>query len=316
MSIVVRDLCKCYGALRAVDDVSFEIGSETRHDGGIVGLIGPNGAGKSTILRILTTFLQPTSGSVIVAGCNAATDPLGVRRQVGYLPDDPPGQAEARIQEYLEFRAQLKGISRRERRQEIDRCLAACQLTGVRRRLIGRLSQGFRRRVGLADALLARPRVLLLDEPTIGLDPLQVRETRSLLTGLAGGSTILLSTHLLAEAEGLCQRVLVLMHGRLVSDVTMTELHSGTMFEIQLAGPRIEIEQLLGSLPHVTATELVSTTGEWLTFAVTGGDDMTRELAAQQCLAHGWRLRELRAVAGTLEDHFVRVAVRARREAA
>ncbi len=316
MSIVVRDLCKCYGALQAVDGVTFEIGSNSSDDGGIVGLIGPNGAGKSTTLRILATFLQPTSGRVVIAGCDAAIDPLGVRRQIGYLPENPPGHAEARIQEYLEFRAQLKGISRRDRRQEIDRCLEACQLRAVRRRLIGRLSQGFRRRVGLADALLARPRVLMLDEPTIGLDPLQVRETRALLTGLAGESTILLSTHLLAEAEGLCRRVLVLMQGRLVSDVTMSELHSGARFEIELAGPRAECGSVLSGLPDVAAVELLSNNGEWLTFAVTGGDAETRELAAQQCLERGWRLRELRSIAGTLEDHFVHVATRVRREAA
>jgi len=316
MSIVVRDLCKYYGALRAVEGVSFEIGSDRIVGGGIVGLIGPNGAGKSTILRILSTFLQPTSGRVIVAGCNAATNPLGVRQQIGYLPENPPGHAEARVQEYLEFRAQLKGISRRDRPKEIDRCLEACQLTAVRRRLIGRLSQGFRRRVGLADALLASPRVLMLDEPTIGLDPLQVRETRALLAGLADGCTILLSTHLLAEAEGLCQRVLVLMRGQLVSDAALAELHLGSRFEIELAGPRIECEQMLVELPLVTAVELRSTAGEWLTFAVTGGDEMTRELAAQQCLTNGWRLRELRAVARTLEEHFVRLAVRQPKEAA
>jgi ABC-2 type transport system ATP-binding protein len=321
MSIVVHELCKRFGTLLAVDRVSFEIGTESigtgcRGQGGIVGLIGPNGAGKSSILRILSTFLQPTSGRVIVAGYDTATNPQRVRERIGYLPESPPGSAEARIEEYLEFRARLKGISRAERRTEIDRCLAACQLTAVRRRLIGRLSQGFKRRVGLADALLARPRVLLLDEPTIGLDPLQVRQTRELLAGLAENCTILLSTHLLAEAEGLCQRVLVLMNGRLVSDVKVTELHESRSFEIQLSGPRSECEQMLRDLPHAKSVELISTIGEWLKFAVTGGEAGSRELAAQQCLLRGWRLRELRAVAGTLEDHFLRVAVRGRKEAA
>src|SRR5258708_239411 len=268
MSIVVRELCKSYGGLRAVDGVSFEIDPGHTGQGGIVGLIGPNGAGKSTILRMLSTFLQPTSGSVKIAGCDAATDPLGIRQRIGYLPENPPGHADARIQEYLEFRARLKGISRPLRRKEIDRCLEACQLTAVRRRLIGRLSQGFRRRVGLADALLARPRVLLLDEPTIGLDPLQVRQARELLAGLANDCTILLSTHLLAEAENVCQRVLVLMQGRLVSDVSVTELQTGTRFEIELAGPQTECAQMLGNLPLVSSVELSSTTGEWLTFQV------------------------------------------------
>jgi ABC-2 type transport system ATP-binding protein len=265
---------------------------------------------------MLSTFLQPTSGCVIIDGCDAAANPLAVRQRIGYLPENPPGHADARVHEYLDFRARLKGISRPERRREIDRCLAACQLTAVRRRLIGRLSQGFRRRVGLADALLARPRVLMLDEPTIGLDPLQVRETRGLLAGLANDCTILLSTHLLAEAEGLCRRVLILMQGRLVSDMSVAELQTTTRFEIEMTGPRTECEQMLGSLPSVTSVELMSTTGEWLTFAVSGGDEHSRELAAKECLRFGWGLRELRSVAGTLEDHFVRLAVRGRREAA
>jgi ABC-2 type transport system ATP-binding protein len=221
MSIVVRNLCKSFGPQRAVDNVSFAIPSS-----GITGLIGPNGAGKSTILRILATFLAPTAGSASVAGCDCVADAGGVRQSIGYLPESLPAQNEARVEEYLSYRAQLKGVARRGRRAEIDRSLAACQLHSVRRRLIGRLSQGFRRRVGLADALLGRPRVLLLDEPTIGLDPLQVRHTRELLTGLAESCTVLLSTHLLAEAEGLCHRVLMLMQGRLISDVDLAELRA------------------------------------------------------------------------------------------
>jgi ABC-2 type transport system ATP-binding protein len=219
LSIVVRGLCKNFGALHAISSVSFEIPPGT-----IAGLIGPNGAGKSTILRILATFLHATSGHVSVAGIDARIDPSGVRRAIGYLPENPPGYVEARVDEYLSFRAQLKGVPRRARRREIDRCLVACELTAVRRRFIGRLSQGFRRRVGLADALLARPPVLILDEPTIGLDPLQVRHTRELLIEAARESTILVSTHLLAEAQELCQRVLVLLNGQLVSDVQMGDL--------------------------------------------------------------------------------------------
>src|SRR5206468_2944814 len=146
MSIVVRELRKNFGPIRAVDNVSFEISS-----GGIVGLIGPNGAGKSTILRILSTFLPPTSGQVVVGGFDSGREPESVRQSIGYLPEHPPSHSEARIDEYLAFRAALKGVARRDRGSEVDRCLAACQLTTVRRRLISRLSQGFRRRVGLAD---------------------------------------------------------------------------------------------------------------------------------------------------------------------
>jgi ABC-2 type transport system ATP-binding protein len=311
MSIVVRELCKTFSALRAVDDVSFEIAP-----GGIVGLIGPNGAGKSTILRILATFLRPTSGRVAVGGFDGVADPARVRQCIGYLPESLPIQNQVRIEEYLWFRAQLKGVSRRGRGPEIDRCLEVCQLSTVRRRLIGRLSQGFRRRVGLADALLARPRILILDEPTIGLDPLQVRQTRDVLRTLAANCTVLLSTHLLAEAEGLCQRVLVLMQGRLVSDVQMSELRHGAGFEIEVEGPSAECESLLKSLPEVTSVARVGTTGSWHTFAVAGNNIRLRELAAGECLRRGWGLRELRAISGTLEDHFVRLAVRVRREAA
>lgn len=219
MSVVVRELSKKFGPLTAVDRVSFEIPST-----GIVGLVGPNGAGKTTILRVLSTFLRPAAGVVEVAGFDCVSEPQSVRQNLGYLPENAPIHGEARVEEYLEFRARLKGILRRDRKAEIDRCLEACQLKPVRRRLIGRLSQGFRRRVGLADALLAHPAVLILDEPTIGLDPLQVRHTRELLVALAHDCTILLSTHLLGEAEALCERVLVLMQGRLVSDVRTEDL--------------------------------------------------------------------------------------------
>jgi ABC-2 type transport system ATP-binding protein len=311
MSIVVRDLCKTFGPLRAVENVSFELPS-----GGIVGLIGPNGAGKSTILRILSTFLSPTSGQAAVCGFDCATQPESVRQQIGYLPETPPSHSESRIEEYLAFRAALKGVPRRERRAEIDRCLEACQLTNVRRRLIARLSQGFRRRVGLADALLGRPKMLILDEPTIGLDPLQVRHTRELLSHLARDSTILLSTHLLAEAEGLCQRVLVLLGGRLASDVRVKELRAGTGFEIEIDGPLAECQQALHKLPRVTSVERVGTSGRWNTYAVAGDEPHLREEAARECFRRGWNLRELRGTSRTLEDHFVRVAVRARRESA
>lgn len=311
MSIAVCGLCKDFGPVRAVDDVGFEIGP-----GGMVGLIGPNGAGKSTILRMLTTFLRPTSGRAVVAGFDSVLQPERVRQSLGYLPENPPANHEARIEEYLWFRAALKGIARRARRAEVDRCLAGCELTPVRRRLIGRLSQGFRRRVGLADALLGRPGVLILDEPTIGLDPLQVRHVRELLAGLAGECTILLSTHLLAEAEGLCQRVLVLMQGKLVSDVAVNELKQQAGFEIELGGRLPECEALLRNLPGARTVELISTQGQWHTFAVAGDAPQLREQAAAECLQRGLALRELRGTSGTLEDHFVRIAARGRREAA
>lgn len=227
MSIVVHNLCKNFGSSRAVDCIDFEVAP-----GEIVGLIGPNGAGKTTLLRMLATFLRPTTGSIRVAGFDCVTQSREVRKRIGYLPESLPGYAEARVDEYLSFRSQLKGIPRRNRATEIDRCLAACDIADVRKRLLGRLSQGYRRRVGLADVLLGSPLVLLLDEPTIGLDPLQVRHVRDLLTDLARERTILLSTHLLAEAEMLCGRALMLLNGRLADDVRVTDVRrSGRSLE-------------------------------------------------------------------------------------
>lgn len=311
MSIAVHGLRKSYGPVRAVGDVSFEVPAA-----GIVGLIGPNGAGKSTILRILSTFIRPSAGHAEVAGFDCLLQPERARQSLGYLPESLPANNEARIEEYLWFRAALKGVARRERRAEVNRCLAACELVAVRRRLIGKLSQGYRRRVGLADALLGRPPVLILDEPTIGLDPLQVRHVRELLIGLSEECTILLSTHLLAEAEGLCQRVLVLIQGQLVSDITISDLKQRAGFEIELRGPGLECEALLRSLPGVNEVQLVATTGEWHTFAVAAGPAALREETAAECVRRGFGLRGLRSTAGTLEDHFVKLSAPLPREAA
>lgn len=310
MSIVARDLRKNFGALRAVDGVSFEIPAR-----GVVGLIGPNGSGKTTILRMLSTFLEPTAGRIVIAGRDVAGDPIGVRRTIGYLPEALPGYDEARVEEFLEFRARLKGVPRGERRAEISRCLAACDLTSVRRRLLGRLSQGFRRRAGLADALLGNPAVLLLDEPTVGLDPLQVRQTRELLKKLSARSTILLSTHLLGEAEAVCDRVLMLVRGRLASDVSLAELRRGEAFEITLRASPTECTSELRALPGVDAVRCLASSEGLTVLHVTGTTAAARELVVRECVARGWGVCELRSL-DDLESHFVRVALEMRREAA
>jgi ABC-2 type transport system ATP-binding protein len=219
MSIVVEQLTRRFENICAVSEVDFEIRS-----GEIAGLIGPNGAGKTTLLRILTTFLRPTSGRAWVAGFNCETHELDVRRRLGYLPETLPDTADARVDEYLSFRAQLKDIPAARRRFEIDRCLEACQVRDVRRRVLATLSHGYRRRIGLADALIGDPPVLILDEPTIGFDPLQTRHFRDLLFQLAERHTILLSTHLLGEAETICNRALMMLGGRLVSDLPVEEV--------------------------------------------------------------------------------------------
>lgn len=311
MSIAAFDLRRNFGAVRAVDGVTFELAA-----GEIVGLIGPNGSGKSTILRILATFLRPTAGRVVVAGCDAAVDPAGVRRLVGYVPEALPPYADARVDEFLAFRARLKGIERTGRKQEIDRCLAACDLLPVRRRLLGTLSQGFRRRAGLADALLGSPRVLLLDEPTIGLDPLQVRQTRDVLREAAARATVLLSTHLLSEAQAVCSRVLMMLRGKLVSDVRLEPDASGRQFEITLRAAAGTVLSPIQSVPGVRAAEVVRREGDWTTLRVHSHCESEREQIVRLCVEHNWSLRELRNVEDDLESHFVRVALGLRQEAA
>jgi ABC-2 type transport system ATP-binding protein len=222
MSLVsVRDLTKRFGATDAVRQVSFEITQP-----GIVGLIGPNGAGKTTLLRMLATYYSPTAGQILIRGMDAACESRRVRESIGYLSENPAGYLEARVEEYLRFRAGLKGLARRDQSREIDRCLGLCDLQSVRRRLIGRLSLGYRRRVGLADALLNRPAILLLDEPTIGLDPLQICRTRQLLQEVGQQSVVLLSTHLLSEAQESCDRVLMFQAGKLIADLDRNQFQS------------------------------------------------------------------------------------------
>ena len=196
----------------ALAGVSFEIGR-----GEIVGLLGPNGAGKTTLLRILTCFLAPTRGAAAIGGCSIADDPRGARQAIGYLPEAVPLPPEMRVAEYLGFRAALKGIGRRARSATCDEAIGLSQLGDRRGQIIGTLSRGYRQRVGLADALLGRPPILILDEPTVGLDPNQIRETRSLIRDLGRERTVLLSTHVLSEVEALANRVIILHRGRVVA---------------------------------------------------------------------------------------------------
>jgi ABC-2 type transport system ATP-binding protein len=196
----------------ALDAVSFQIGQ-----GEIVGLLGPNGAGKTTLMRILTCFLLPTRGAAVIAGCPIAHDPRGARRAIGYLPEAVPLPPEMRVAEYLTFRAALKGVARHARRGALDDALERTQLGDRRGQIIGTLSRGYRQRVGLADALLGDPPILILDEPTVGLDPNQIRETRALIRELGRERTVLLSTHVLSEVQALATRVIILHRGRVVA---------------------------------------------------------------------------------------------------
>jgi ABC-2 type transport system ATP-binding protein len=214
--IVVDRLTKYYGEYPAVRGVSFEV-----PQGRVVGFLGPNGAGKSTTMRILAGFLTATSGRATIDGKDVFWDPIAARRRIGYMPENCPLYPEMRVDEYLKFRGGLKGLGWRTRRKRLDYVLSRCWLTDVRRQLIGTLSKGYRQRVGLADALLADPPVLILDEPTAGLDPAQIRETRKLIRELGSQHTMLLSTHILTEVEMTCDSVIIIHQGQVAEDGTL-----------------------------------------------------------------------------------------------
>jgi ABC-2 type transport system ATP-binding protein len=226
--IQARGLTKRYGDLVAVEGVDFSIAR-----GEVVGFLGPNGAGKTTTLRMLTGFLPPTDGTAEIAGHDIFGDPIAARRAIGYLPETPPLYPEMTVRSFLAYVAKIKDVPRAERRAAVDRALERTALTDVRRQVIGTLSRGFRQRVGLAQAIVHRPPVLILDEPTAGLDPLQISEIRALIAELTAPSqgdtqhTVLLSTHILAEVDAICRRVIMINRGRKVVDAPLSELTSG-----------------------------------------------------------------------------------------
>jgi ABC-2 type transport system ATP-binding protein len=224
--IEVRGLVKRFGETTALDGVSFRV-----ERGEVAGFLGLNGAGKTTAFRILATYLTPDGGRAVVAGRDPVEDPIGVRRRLGYLPEHPPLDLDHTVDEYLRFCSDLRGIRRGRRRGAIEAAIESCGLTEVRGRRIGNLSKGYRQRVGLAQALVHEPDVLILDEPTIGLDPQQIREIRALIRSLARDRTVLLSTHILSEVTVTCSRAIVIRRGRVVADDTLESLAGGTGLE-------------------------------------------------------------------------------------
>lgn len=254
--IEAERLTKDYGTVLAVDEVSFRVGS-----GEVVGFLGPNGAGKSTTLRMLAGFLAPTRGRVRVHGFDMQNEPLAARRRLGYLPEATPLYPELKVREYLTFRAELKRVGRRERRAAVGRAMERARVTEVAETLILHLSKGFRQRVGLADALVASPPLLILDEPTAGLDPNQIREVRALLRELGRDHTILLSTHILSEVEAVCDRALVIDRGKLVAEGTLESLlargRSGSLVAIVRDPERraLKLARELPAIANVAAVE-------------------------------------------------------------
>src|SRR5262245_32154160 len=246
-AIDVVDLCKDYGPVRAVDGVTFSV-----EPGELVGFLGPNGAGKSTVMRILTTVLPATRGVARLAGFDVMNESLDVRRNIGYLPESVPLYPEMRVEEYLMYRARLRGMERHGRQKRLEYCLERCRVREVRRRLIGTLSKGYRQRVGLADAMMHDPQILILDEPTVGLDPVQIRDTLSLIKELGQQHTILLSTHILPEVEAVCRRVIIINQGRIGLDRKLADLGAdAARIIVEVRGPAEQVSKALKGLDGV-----------------------------------------------------------------
>jgi ABC-2 type transport system ATP-binding protein len=306
--ISVSNLTKSYGPVTAVDGVSFEVPK-----GQVVGFLGPNGAGKSTTLRMLTCYLPPTSGGATVNGFDIFKQSEKVRENLGYLPENVPLYLEMRVEEYLDFRGRLRKMPRAERKRRIDYVVGRCWLTTERQRVIGQLSKGYRQRVGLADALLHNPAVLILDEPTVGLDPAQIRETRKLIRDLGGDHTVMLSTHILPEVEAVCDRAIVIARGKIVAQGSPDELRSSRRMTARLLveckGPVKDVEIALNRVAGVSKVEtLDSGTKGYASMAVRASDGRdVREEVARTVIQHGWPLRELRLEHATLEEFFVQV---------
>ena len=305
--IEVSELTKRYAGHTAVAGISFHV-----KRGEIVGLLGPNGAGKSTTMRILSGFLPATSGTVRVAGFDVVTQSDEVRRRIGYMPENNPLYPEMRVREYLKFRARIKGLSRQRANARVDTVLQQCSLADVSKKIIGHLSKGYRQRVGLADALVHEPELIILDEPTIGLDPNQIRSVRQLIKDLAQKHTVLISTHLLHEAELTCHRMIILREGKILAEGTPDNLQQTMSKSVQviaeIAAPEAELKKCWDEMPEVALFDIAAVDGGFQRCALTprDGTDLRPQVFAL-AKQRGWALRELTRNRHSLEDIYVRL---------
>ncbi len=314
--IEAEKLTKYYEKVAAIEDVSFAV-----EKGEIVGFLGPNGAGKTTTMRILAGFLPPSSGTARVAGYDILADSLQVRRRIGYLPENVPLYTDMKVAAYLEFVGEVKGLQRRERRRKIAEIMEKCRIVEVQRMLIGALSRGYRQRVGIAQALLNDPEVLILDEPTVGLDPKQIIEIRQLIKELSGQSTIILSTHILPEASMVCERVIIINDGHIIAVDTpenlTARLQNSAKLLLTVEGPADQIEAVLIQLPGVLRVEPRGDASDGSVSFVVESErsrDLRRE-ASRMIIDRGWGLLELRPADMTLEEIFIRLVTEEEQEA-
>jgi ABC-2 type transport system ATP-binding protein len=310
--INVNELTKKYARTTAVDHISFNV-----EKGQIVGFLGPNGAGKTTTMRMLTCFLPPTAGTASVAGFDVLEQPMEVKRRIGYLPETPPLYPEMRTAEYLAFVGKLKGLRGPDLAKRVDYVLGRCAVADVRDKVLGKLSKGYRQRVGLAQAIIHNPDVLILDEPTSGLDPRQINETRDLIKSLAGDHTIILSTHILPEVEQTCQQVIIIAKGRLVATDSVHNLQNrarGAGSVLVEVAPRsgslnaATVQQRLEKVSGVSRVVLKQSRENTSIFEVDGQSDRAiRGDLARAIVESGWDLNELRTSAVSLESIFLQL---------
>ena len=303
--IEVQHLTKRYGPTTAVDDVSFRV-----ERGEVLGFLGPNGAGKTTTMRVLTGYMPPSEGKAIVAGYDVSDQPIEAKRRTGYLPETPPLYPEMTVLDYLAFVARIKGVPRGDRKARVNGVMERTRVSDVANRHCSKLSKGYRQRVGLAQALLHNPEVLILDEPTAGLDPKQIIETRELINGLGGDHTVILSTHILPEVSQTCHRVVIINKGRVVAVDTpegLTSRLSGSeTLYVQVDAPGADVKQALEAIPGITRVAPADARGSLAGFEVNSetGRDVRRELAAA-IVRQGWGLLELRPLRMSLEEIFL-----------
>ena len=305
--IEVQHITKRYGGVTAVDDVSFRVDK-----GEILGFLGPNGAGKTTTMRILTGYMPPTDGKATVAGFDVFTHPIEAKRRTGYLPETPPLYPDMTVREYLDFAAKIKGVPPKERRDRVAAVMQRTHVADMADRHCSKLSKGYRQRVGLGQALIHNPEVLILDEPTAGLDPKQIIETRDLIRSLAGDHTIVLSTHILPEVAQTCQRVVIIAKGRVVAVDTpeglTARLQGAETLYVQIDAQGAEAEPMLTAIPGVTRVAMSDHREGVHGFEVESarGTDIRRDIA-RAVVTSGWGLLELRPMRLSLEEIFLQV---------
>lgn len=301
--IQVSRLTKFYGPRAAVNDLSFEV-----KKGEIVGFLGPNGAGKSTTMKILTGFMPASEGTAQIAGFNVFEQPLAVKRNIGFLPENPPVYPEMKVEDYLEFSAQLHQVPREKTRAAVDQVLAKTSLGDVRKRLIGNLSKGYRQRVGLAQALIHNPPVLILDEPTVGLDPKQIIEIRELIKSLAGDHTVILSSHILPEVTATCERIIVINKGRIVAEDTLdqltTRIKKGVIYSLVVKNP---LQDGVTAIRNIRGIQTVTQVGPKLVIEIQSGSPEVRDQIVEAAVKKEMGVLEFSAEKVSLEEIFLQL---------